>query len=147
MTRTVGRLVIASAATMAGIALFERFAPPRVVRWYMRSLGNPMFRTFCGIAPGWAVLEVTGRRSGRTHRVNVGCRRIGDAYWMHARRDSQYVKNLAAHPRVRLRTMGRWRDVVAQVRPERDVSVVRVNPVNAAFLGLAGPALVTVRLS
>jgi deazaflavin-dependent oxidoreductase (nitroreductase family) len=65
-----------------------------------------------GIAPQtFALLETTGRRTGLPRHTPVGNGCIGDTFWLVAAHGTQadYVRNLRAHPAVRVK-MGRvWR--------------------------------------
>lgn len=132
------------------LALFERFVPRRVLRWYQKHVGGPLFRGSAGFVPGWALVETIGRRTGRRHRVPVGGRLIGDSFWFLAGtgRENQYVRNLESDPNVRLRVHGRWREGVAHIcaddNPRR--LLLRLNPVNGLFLWLTGFELLTVRI-
>jgi deazaflavin-dependent oxidoreductase (nitroreductase family) len=83
----------------------------RVVERYVL---NPQMRFALhrNLAPAnFALLETTGRRSGKVRRTPVGGVLDGDVFWLvaeHGRR-SDYVKNLVADYRVRVKTGGRWR--------------------------------------
>lgn len=131
------------------LALFERFAPRRVVRFFMKYIGNPVFRLASGVMPGYAVVEVIGRRTGHSHRVNVGGRIIGDAFWFLARSDAQYLRNLQVNPKIRIRVHGQWHDGVAELCPDDDPRrrLWLLNPANGAFLWLVGAELSTVRVN
>jgi deazaflavin-dependent oxidoreductase (nitroreductase family) len=64
------------------------------------------------LAPrAFALLETTGRRSGRPRHTPVGNGLDGDTFWLVAvhGRQADYVRNLLADPRVRVRIGGRWR--------------------------------------
>ena len=144
MTRALRWIAVATGAAAAWIValgLFERLAPQRVVRSYQRHIGNPMFRGSAGFVPGWAVVETTGRRTGRARQTPVGGRLKGDTYWLVAGYDrSDFIRNIEANPKVRLRVHGRWRAGTAQVCPEDDPHrrLWRLNPVNGVFLWLVG---------
>jgi deazaflavin-dependent oxidoreductase (nitroreductase family) len=78
-----------------------------------------------GLAPkAFALLETTGRRSGRLRHTPVGNGLIDDTFWLVAAHGEQadYVRNLLAQPRVRVKIRGRWRTGTAQVVPEDDVA-------------------------
>lgn len=131
------------------LAIFERLAPRRLLRAYWK-LVNLLFRPLAGLVPGWAILETTGRRTGRAHQVPVGGRRRGGSFWLlagHGRR-ADYVLNIEANPRVRVRTHGRWRTGTAQVLTDDDPRrrLFRLNPANGVFILLAGSDVVTVRI-
>lgn len=114
------------------LSLFERFVPRRVLRFFQKQIGSRIFRGSAGIVPGWAVIETTGRWTGRIHRVGVGGRLNGDSFWLLASKE----------------TDGRWKEGEAKVRPDDDPRehLLRLNPVNGAFLWLAGADLVAVRI-
>lgn len=132
------------------VALFERFAPRRLVRAYQRNIGGPMFRASAGFVPRWGVLETRGRRSGRIRRTPVGGRLAGNTFWLVAGDDhrADYVHNLIAHPDVRVRTRGRWRSGHASVCPDDDARrrALWANPINGVFLRLANTSAITVRV-
>lgn len=74
---------------------------------------NPVMRSALrlGIAPrAFALLETTGRRSGRQRLTPVGNGLDGSTFWLvseHGLR-CDYVKNLVADPRVRVKVGRRW---------------------------------------
>jgi deazaflavin-dependent oxidoreductase (nitroreductase family) len=74
-----------------------------------------------GLAPAaFALLETTGRRSGRPRHTPVGNGLAGDTFWLVAAHGEQadYVRNLRADPRVRVKVAGRWRTGTAVVLPD-----------------------------
>lgn len=131
-------------------AVFERFSPRRLVRAYQKFFGNPLNRPFAGVVPGWAVIETIGRRTGVPHPVPVGGRLRGDSFWLVAGdgRQAQYVRNLEANPRVRVRIHGRWRTGIAHVRDDDNPRrrLLRLNPVNSFFVWVAGTDLLSIRI-
>jgi deazaflavin-dependent oxidoreductase (nitroreductase family) len=99
---------------------------------------------------GIAILETTGRRTGQPRRTPVGAAADGDTVWIvaeHGRR-AAYVRNLMAHPRVRILVRRRWRDGVATIVPEDDARErLRMMPfVNAASVRAMGSDLLSVRI-
>jgi deazaflavin-dependent oxidoreductase (nitroreductase family) len=108
------------------------------------------------VLPGWAILETTGRRTGRPRQTPVGNGLVGDTFWIVAEhgRDAGYVRNIEADPRVRVFVGGRWRSGVARVLPEddpfdrqRQLAHGHVGRrLNALFVRLAGTDLLTVRI-
>jgi deazaflavin-dependent oxidoreductase (nitroreductase family) len=73
-------------------------------------------------APGTAILETTGRKSGRPRRTPVTNGLDDGVFWIvaeHGRRAS-YVRNIEANPRVRLRIGRRWRTGTARLVPDDD---------------------------
>lgn len=90
-----------------------KYAINPVVRGLFR-LGLP--------APGTAILETIGRKSGRPRRNPVTNGLDDDVFWIvaeHGRRAS-YVKNIEANPRVRVRVGRRWRKGTARIAPDDD---------------------------
>jgi deazaflavin-dependent oxidoreductase (nitroreductase family) len=71
-----------------------------------------------GVAPrAFALLETTGRRTGLARHTPVGNCLDGDTFWLIAAHGTQadYVRNLQAHPRVRVKAGGVWRAGTAVV--------------------------------
>ncbi len=78
-----------------------------------------------GFAPrAYALLETTGRRSGRARYTPVGNGLRCETFWLIAvhGEQSDYVQNLIAEPRVRVKIRGRWRAGIAVVLPEDDAT-------------------------
>jgi len=85
----------------------------RLQRRLEKSLFNPAFRAALrlAVAPkAFALLETTGRRSGRLRQTPVGNGLVGDVFWLVSEhgRQGNYVKNLCANPRVRVKVGRRW---------------------------------------
>lgn len=147
------RLVLqATASTLLlviALALFERWVPRPLLRGFQR-FTSPLFRPMAQFAPGYAVLETTGHRTGHLRHVPVGGRRQGQTFWLVAAngRRSHYVRNLEADPRVRVCVNGRWWTGTARPCPDDDARrrLLRMNPLNGLFIGLAGQDLLTVRV-
>lgn len=121
-----------------------------VGRALARYVVNPLVARVAGYVPWWALLETTGRRTGKPRRNPVGNGLKGSTFWIVAEHghDAGYVKNIQADPRVRVRVGGRWRtgtaEVVADDDPiERQKELRRIN---AAFVRLMGTDLLTVRI-
>jgi deazaflavin-dependent oxidoreductase (nitroreductase family) len=116
-------------------------------------LVNPLIRPFLEHArlPGWALLETTGRRSGRPRRVPLGDGLRGNAFWIVTEHGwaADYVKNIQAEPRVRVKTHGRWRTGTARILSDDD-PVTRLRwlgrPVNDTMLRLVGTEQLTIRV-
>ena len=81
-------------------------------------LVNPLIRTLFRLgvpAPGTAILETLGRKSARPRRTPVTNGLAGDTFWVvteHGRR-ANYVRNIEANPRVRVKVGRRWRSGTA----------------------------------
>jgi deazaflavin-dependent oxidoreductase (nitroreductase family) len=76
-----------------------------------------------GSAPrAFALLETTGRRTGLPRQTPVGNGLDGDTFWLVAAHGTQadYVRNLQAEPRVRVKIGGSWRPGTAVVLPDDD---------------------------
>ena len=78
-----------------------------------------------GWSPPWfALLETVGRRSGalRQTPVSTGMRPGDSTFWLVAAhgKQSDYVRNIAADPRVRVKVRGQWHVGTATVLPDDD---------------------------
>ncbi|NEB05040.1 nitroreductase family deazaflavin-dependent oxidoreductase [Streptomyces sp. SID13726] len=107
---------------------------------------NPIMRRL----PLQTVLETTGRTSGLPRRTPVGGKRVGDSFWLVSEfgERSQYVRNIKADPRVRVRIRGRWHPGTAHLLPDDDTAVrLRSLPVmNSAAVRAIGAGQLTVRV-
>ena len=125
----------------------------RVSTFLSARLFNPLVKavTRAGPAvPGIAILETTGRRSGRRRRTPVGAAVDGDTAWIVAEhgRKAGYVRNIEADPRVRIRIGRRWRSGTAHPMPDDDPRARQrsMPAMNAAVVRLMGTDLLTVRI-
>lgn len=118
----------------------------RLVTRFQRHLANPVNRRL----PFQTLLETTGRTSGLPRRTPVGGRRVGDSFWLVSEfgHKSQYVRNIQADPRVRVRVAGRWHHGTAHLLPDDDpVTRLRTLPrFNSAAVRAFGTDLLTVRV-
>ncbi|MFD9002071.1 nitroreductase/quinone reductase family protein [Streptomyces sp. NPDC059582] len=118
----------------------------RAATGFQRRVGNPLLRRL----PFQTLLETTGRVSGLPRRTPVGGRRVGDSFWLVSEfgERSQYVRNITADPRVRVRIRGRWHDGTARLLPDDDpVARLRTLPRgNSTAVRLLGTGLLTVRV-
>lgn len=100
--------------------------------------------------PTQTVLETTGRVSGQPRRTPLGGRRVGDTFWLVSEFGelSQYVRNIKANPKVRVRIMGRWHTGTAHLLPDDDPQArLRTLPrFNSAAVKAMGSSLLTVRV-
>jgi deazaflavin-dependent oxidoreductase (nitroreductase family) len=94
------------------------------VRLLQRYVLNPPVKAavWTGLVPGYVLIETTGRRSGQRRHNVVGMHIEGDVGWVVAEqgRHAGYVRNLEAHPNVRVRIRGRWRDATARIADDDD---------------------------
>ena len=118
----------------------------RVVTTFQRRVGNPVLSRL----PFQTLLETTGRTSGLPRRTPVGGRRVGDAFWFVSEFGdrSQYVRNIRADPRVRVRIHGTWHTGTAHPLPEDDARArLKALPrYNSAAVRALGTDLLTVRV-
>ncbi|KQW16684.1 nitroreductase/quinone reductase family protein [Streptomyces sp. Root369] len=107
---------------------------------------NPIMRRL----PLQTVLETTGRTSGLPRRTPVGGKRVGGSFWLVSEfgERSQYVRNIKADPRVRVRIRGRWHAGTAHLMPDDDTAVrLRSLPrMNSAAVRAIGAGQLTVRV-
>ncbi|MER8005920.1 nitroreductase/quinone reductase family protein [Streptomyces sp. NPDC094149] len=117
----------------------------RVVTAFQRVLNRVTRRL-----PTHTLLETTGRTSGLPRRTPVGGRRAGSSFWLVSEfgERSQYVRNIKADPRVRVRLRGRWHTGTAHLLPDDDpVARLRGLPrMNSAAVRTVGAGLLTVRV-
>jgi len=112
---------------------------------------NPITRLIAGRLPGApALLETIGRKSGRPRRTPVGDGLRGDTFWVIAEhgRHADWVRNIVANPRVRVKRNGRWRSGTGHLMPDDDPIARQrgFNPFNARIVRLVGTALLTIRI-
>ncbi|MEU9668485.1 nitroreductase/quinone reductase family protein [Streptomyces bobili] len=107
---------------------------------------NPLLRRL----PFQTVIETTGRTSGLPRQTPVGGRRVGNVFWLVSEfgQLSQYVRNIKADPRVRVRIGGRWHAGTAHLLPDDD-AVARLRGLprfNSTAVRALGTNLLTVRV-
>ncbi len=73
----------------------------RLTRTMQKWVANPAMR----LLPVQTLLETTGRKSGQPRHTPLGGRLVGNQFWLVSEfgEESQYVKNIKANPRVRVR--------------------------------------------
>jgi len=135
----------------------------QVIHALQKYVLNPPIKVLfaIGIAPpGYALLETTGRTTGKARSTPVGDARIGRQLWIVAEHGMKagYVRNLVRHPRVRLKLrhglFARWHTGTAHVLPEDDpcerqrwlAGQLPSSVANAAVVRLFGTDLLTVRI-
>ena len=115
----------------------------RVSRWLERVLVNRINRAMLRsgrFGSTYAVLETTGRRSGRPRQIPVANGLRGDTFWLMSAhgRHAHYVHNLLANPRVRIGVVEggrlRWRTGTASLVPGDD-SLARQRELGRGRLG------------
>ena len=124
-----------------------------------RYVFNPIVRGLFRVglpAPGTAILETIGRKSGQPRRNPVTNGLVDGVFWIvaeHGRRAS-YVRNLEANPGVRVRVGKRWLSGTARLVPEDDprerlryiTSRRPITRLNTTTVRLLQTDLVTVRI-
>ena len=135
----------------------------RVVHFLQKYLLNPpiMLLFAIGLAPpGYALLETTGRKTGKPRRTPVGNGLVGGQFWVVAEHGQKagYVRNIAASPRVRLKLRdgrrARWYAGTAHLLSEDDprtrqrwlANQLHSSASNAAAVRFFGTQLLTVRI-
>jgi deazaflavin-dependent oxidoreductase (nitroreductase family) len=124
------------------------------VKWFQRRV-NPVMRAALerGLpVPGVALLETTGRRSGLPRRTPVANGLVGGTFWVIVERSgAQYVQNVKADPRVRVKVGGRWRtgraEVLAGEDPRRIARLVPGRlPARSAWMLATDPLVIRIDL-
>lgn len=134
-----------------------------LVHALQKYLLNPPIKLMFAIGvvpPGYALLETTGRKSGRPRRTPVGDGRLHDRFWLVAEHgmEAGYVRNIQADPRVRVQSYHgfrlRWRSGTAYLLPRDDprerqrwlASQKPASWMNAMAVRGFGTSLLTVRI-
>jgi deazaflavin-dependent oxidoreductase (nitroreductase family) len=115
----------------------------RLVVWLEKYLQNPPVRLalLAGLPlPVLALLETTGRRSGKPRRIPVIDGLVGDQFWIVAEhgRHAHDVRNLEGDPRVRVQRRRRWHSGLARVL-DHDDPLAR-GPLAGRHPGAAAPS-------
>ncbi|WP_089101978.1 nitroreductase/quinone reductase family protein [Streptomyces hyaluromycini] len=118
----------------------------RATTAFQRHVANRLTR----LLPFQTLLETTGRVSGEPRRTPLGGRRVGESFWLVSEfgTKSQYVRNIQADPRVRVRIGGRWHHGTAHLLPDDDpVARLRTLPKgNSMAVKALGTQLLTIRV-
>ena len=102
----------------------RRVLKRRVSRFFERRVVNPMNRALINsgrVKDTYAILETTGRRTGRRRQIPVANGLQGDMFWLISAHGTHahYVQNLLAEPRVRVGVVSdgevRWRSGRAEL--------------------------------
>jgi deazaflavin-dependent oxidoreductase (nitroreductase family) len=118
----------------------------RLVNLVQRHIANPVMRA----VPIQTLLETTGRKSGEPRRTPIGGKLDGRTFWLVSEFGdrSQYVRNIAADPRVRVRVRGRWHSGTAVPLPDDDAKarLAALPRMNSAAVRAMGDNLLTIRV-
>jgi deazaflavin-dependent oxidoreductase (nitroreductase family) len=135
----------------------------RIVHPLQKYFLNPPIKFLFAIGlvpPGYALLETTGRKTGKPRRTPVGDGRIGNEFWIVAEHgmNASYVRNIASNPGVRLKLReglrSRWHSGTAHLLPDDNprerqrwlAGRLPSSAANAAVVRLLGTQLLTVRI-
>lgn len=136
----------------------------RIVHFLQKYLFNPPAKLLfaLGVAPpGRALIETTGRKTGKLRRTPVGGKGlVGNQFWIVAEhgQKSGYVRNIAADPRVRLKLANglraRWHRGTAHLLTDDDprerqkwlAIQLPGSKANSAAVRFFGTELLTVRI-
>jgi deazaflavin-dependent oxidoreductase (nitroreductase family) len=117
-----------------------------VTGFFQKRIANPIMRR----NPFQTLLETTGRKSGQPRRTPLGGSLVGDEFWFVSEfgTQSQYVRNIEADPRVRVRLRGRWHSGVAHLVPEDDphARLEQLPQFNSFGVRTFGTNLLTIRV-
>jgi deazaflavin-dependent oxidoreductase (nitroreductase family) len=118
----------------------------RRVSFFHRHIANPITRRL----PTQMLLETTGRVSGQPRCTPIGGRLDGDSFWLVSDHGeaSDYVRNIKANNRVRVRIRGRWHAGTAALLPGDDphVRLATLPRFNSSMVRALGTDLLTVRV-
>ena len=119
---------------------------PAFTNFFQKRVANPVMRRM----PFQTLLETTGRKSGEPRRTPLGGKVVDGQFWFVSEfgEQSQYVRNIQVHPRVRVRLRGRWHSGTAHLVPEDDAAArLRELPqLNSFGVRTFGTNLLTVRV-
>lgn len=125
-----------------------------VVRAVQKYVINPIARLLVrrGLLGDYVVLETIGRRSGQRRENPVGMKIEGDVAWMVSEhgRHADYVRNIEADPRVRIRKGRSWREGTAHLLDDDD-PVARLRSLwgkggNSRAVRAMGTTLLSIRI-
>jgi len=118
----------------------------RLVSLIQRHVANPVMRA----VPIQTLLETTGRKTGEPRRTPIGGKLDGRTFWLVSEFGdrSQYVRNIQADPRVRVRVRGRWHSGNAVLLPADDAKarLAALPRMNSAAVRAMGDNLLTIRI-
>jgi deazaflavin-dependent oxidoreductase (nitroreductase family) len=124
----------------------SKFATVRVVNPFVRRLLE------WGLFPRTqALLETTGRVSGKLRRTPVGNGLRGNTFWIVTEHgwSADYVKNIRRNPQVRVKVGREWHSGAAEILPDDDPRerLRKLNrPVNDSLLRAVGTEMLVIRV-
>lgn len=118
----------------------------RLINRFQKWFANPLMRR----VPTMSLLETTGRNTGQPRRTPVGGRLTEGQFWMVSEfgERSQYVRNIKANPRVRVRVRGRWYSGTARLIYDDDAKarLLTLPRFNSMAVAAIGAQFLTVRV-
>jgi deazaflavin-dependent oxidoreductase (nitroreductase family) len=135
----------------------------RIVHAIQKYVLNPPIKLLFAmgiVPPGYALLETTGRKTGKARSTPVGDGWVGYQFWLVAEHGMKaaYIRNIAHNPRVRLKLRegfrARWHTGTEHVLSDDDprerqrwlAGQLPSTVANAAAVCLFGTELLTVRI-
>lgn len=124
----------------------SKFATVRVVNPFVRRLLE------WGLFPRThALLETTGRMSGKPRRTPVGNGLRGNTFWIVTEHgwSADYVKNIRRNPQVRVKVGRDWHSGTAEILPDDDPRerLRKLDrPVNDSLLRAVGTEMLVIRV-
>jgi len=135
----------------------------RIVRILQKYLFNPPIKFLFSIGvvpPGYALLETTGRKTGKARRTPVGDGLVGGQFWIVAEHGQKagYIRNISGDPRVRVKLRdglrARWYTGTARLLMDDDPrerqrwlrNQLPSSASNAAAVRFFGTQLLTVQI-
>ncbi len=117
-----------------------------VTNFFQKRIANPLMRR----VPIQTLLETTGRKSGEPRRTPLGGKVVDNSFWFVSEfgEQSQYIRNIQANPRVRVRLRGKWRSGTAVLVPDDDARarLEKLPQLNSFGVRTFGKNLLTVRV-
>ncbi|CAN5739833.1 nitroreductase family deazaflavin-dependent oxidoreductase [soil metagenome] len=119
---------------------------PTATTFFQKRIANPLMRR----NPFQTLLETTGRKSGEPRRTPLGGKLVGNQFWFVSEfgEQSQYIRNIKADPRVRVRLRGKWHSGTAHLMHGDDAQARLRNlpQFNSFGVRTFGTNLLTVRV-
>jgi deazaflavin-dependent oxidoreductase (nitroreductase family) len=117
-----------------------------ITNFFQKHIANPLMRRM----PFQTLLETTGRKSGEPRRTPLGGKLIDNQFWFVSEfgEQSQYIRNIQANPRVRVRLRGSWHSGTAHLVPDDDphARLEELPQFNSLGVRTFGRNLLTVRV-
>jgi len=113
---------------------------------FQKRVANPLMRR----NPFQTLLETIGRTSGEPRQTPLGGKLVDGQFWFVSEfgDKSQYVRNIQANPRVRVRLRGTWHSGTAHLLPDDDARarLRKLPQFNSFGVRAFGDNLLTVRV-